>query len=112
VQAIASCPRFQIVTNSPDIQAVHHAEDDMLSMVFHMATSFEWGDWRVAVDRACVLILRRNEGRWLLALADPAAGCGVVRVDIAVPGREAISKAIRLPEGLRAGASTIVELGY
>ena len=101
---------FRIAANSVKIQAVCHPGDAALGLVFHEAAQFEWHEWRVLVDRPCVLVIRREQDVWHMAVADPAAGSGTVRLDILLPKGRTHKVKVKLPEGRGVGASTIVRL--
>jgi len=101
---------FEVAANSAQVQAVFHSGDAALGLVFHEAGEFAAQGWRVAVDRPCVLVLRQEKDGGHVATADPAAGSGAVRLEISLPQQPARTVSIKLPEGLHAGASTIVRL--
>ena len=101
---------FRIAANSVKVQAVYHSGDAALGLVFHEAGQFEWHAWRLVVDRPCVLVIRRKQDGWHMAVADPAAGSGTVRMDIAWPSGRAHGVNVKLPGGQHVGASTVVRL--
>ena len=103
-------PPFRIAANSGKVQAVYHPGDAALGIVFHEAGQFEWQEWRLVVERPCVLVIRREQDTWYMAVADPAAGSGTVRLDISWPNGRAHGLNIKLLEGQYAGATTIVRL--
>lgn len=103
-------PPFQIVFNTASIQAVYHPGDEALGIVFHEAGQMEWQAWRLEVDRACVLVIRRVQDDWQLAIADPTAGTGAVKLEVVLPDSQTHGIDVALPEGLYAGASTIIRL--
>lgn len=103
-------PPFKIAANSMKVQAVYHPGDAAFGLVFHEAGPWEWQKWRVVVDRPCVLVIRREQAGWRLAVADPAAGSDTMRVELTRPDGRTQGMNVKLPEGQNGGASTIVRL--
>jgi chondroitin AC lyase len=101
---------FAVASNSAKVQAVSHAGDAAIGLVFHEAEPFAGQGWRVAVDRPCVLVIRREKTGWRVAVADPAAGSDTVRLELAPPEGPTRVVDVELPDGLHAGASTTVRL--
>jgi len=110
VPALARTPPFLIATNSVNVQAVYHPGDAALGLVFHEPGRFVWHGWQLVVDRPCVLVLRQEQEVWHMALADPAAGSGTVRVDISWPNGRAHVVNVTLPKGQHVGKTTLVRL--
>ncbi len=107
---LAQQPPFVIASNSSAIQAVFHPADAALGIVFYEPGQFDWQGWQVTVDRACALVIRREGQAWHMAAADPCAGTGQIRVNIARPDKQRQALIIKLPEGQYAGASTVTRL--
>jgi len=110
VPELALSPPFRIVSNCANAQAAYHQGDEALGIVFYEAGRIEWQAWRIAVDRACVLAIRRAHGGWRAAMADPCAGAGTVRLDIAWPGGSARGIGVTLPGGQDTGKSAVISL--
>jgi len=110
LEKFASDPPCKIAQNTEKTQAVCHPGDAALGLVFYEAGQFEWQEWSAKVDRPCVLLIRRWHDGWHMAVADPAAGAGAVRLDVAWPGGRAHGVNVYLPDGLNAGASVVVRL--
>lgn len=108
--ALARKPPCQILANSARVQAVFHPGDAVLGVVFHKAGELAWEEWRIKVDRPCVIVARNAPDQRQLAVADPAAGAGAVKLEITWPDRRQNQLEVALPQGQRAGASAIFGL--
>jgi len=103
-------PPFRIARNSAKVQAVYHSRDLALGIVFHEAGEFAWNKWRVAADRSCLVLIRRRQDGWHMAVADPAARKATARLDVSWPNGRAHGVNVKFPEEQNAGASTILRL--
>jgi len=101
---------FKVLANSPDLQAVSHAGDGAVGIVFHAPGRFAGEGWQVGVDRACAVLLRQTEGAWRLSAADPTAAAGTLTVTLSRQGEAARAVAVALPAGAQAGASVTLPL--
>jgi len=101
-------PPFRVAANSMKVQAVYHPGDAALGIVFHEAGQFKWHEWRVAVDRPCVLVIRARAGCLVCGCGRPRGGSGTVRLDVSWPNGQTHGVNVKLPEGQNVGASTIV----
>lgn len=106
---LAKKPPFKIAANSSNVQAVCHVDDKALGIVFHEPGKFEWEGWRVAVDRPCALLIRYTNDS-LIAVSDPRALGGTLKLDISTPDGQNSTTEVKLPDGLHAGKSEIIHL--
>ncbi len=71
--APGAIPAVRVVANGPALQAVHHDELSVTGLAFHEPGRIEVdGDLSVEVDRPCVLLAVRREGRLEISAANPA----------------------------------------
>ena len=92
----------EVVSNTPELQAVWEPGDGVLQAVFHEPGEASAGGIRVAVDRPCLLVYRRDKGTVSVSNPLNVANAVTVRVD---------GRAVRmdLPGGMDAG-STVTRL--
>ena len=99
--AYASAMPVRVVSNTPAVQAVENPPAGILQIAFYRAGVVEAAGWgAVRVDRPCLLMLRRVDGRVKGAVCDPAQRDGQVRVEVG--GR---SCSVPLPSGPMRGSS-------
>ena len=77
----------EILSNTPDIQAVRHKKLGIWQMVFYRPGEFKDGKLSVRVDRPCALIVKNvDAGRPVVHIADPGQTSQPVQVIVRVSG--------------------------
>ena len=69
---IADDNSVHVLANTPEIQAIHFADDDIIQAIFHNPGSLVLSNGKsLTTDSACVIILRPTPDNILLTVADP-----------------------------------------
>jgi len=110
ITAYLTKPSYRIISNNSNIQAVFHRDDKMIGIVFHEQGLIKWKKWLIETDQPCILLIRKNKRGWKLAVSDPTAKQGIIRLKLKLPDRKSEELQISLPEGLYAGSSQIINL--
>lgn len=83
VPAYVSHPGIEILRNEPGLQAVRRAGVGVTGAAFYVPGGLEAaGGLRVAVDRACLVLLREQEGSLTASVANPENEALTVRVEV------------------------------
>lgn len=101
---------LSILSNTDTVQAVMHAPQGLLGLVFYEAATFAHGDISVTVDKPCIVMLRDIGSSIRISLADPSKSGTVptVKVDVAMPGLSSMqSLNFTLPTDLAHRGQTI-----
>ena len=98
-------PDIEILSNTEHLQAVRTTDQALAGLVFfEPGTCKVSGALQVSVDKACLVLLRNNDGWWDLTVSAPAGMDRVIQVTLeGIVGRSVID--LELPQGLREGSS-------
>lgn len=113
--ALAAAPPVRVLANTPELQAA--AGGGVVGAAFHAAGRLD-GEVPLAVDRPCLVLLRREGDAVVLAVANPENRPLAVAVDVglALAGdgveRTPAGSRVRLalPDGPAAGSSAVLHL--
>ena len=121
MRAYAAAPAVTILGNTPELQAVGHAELGIVQAVFYEAGRLlHNGRLLVAVDAPSILMTRSKENGLQLTVADPTQK--LKEIQVTLPGRftgagcrynettRETTATVTLPSGGNAGKSVILEL--
>lgn len=107
--SLAAAPTWQILQNTPRLQAVWRESAALLQAVFlDGGGDLAWGDgWRLRVNRECAVQLSRDSvGAWRLDLADIRQEGHAVAVSLLDPsGAVLLDRPVEVPVGDRLGFS-------
>lgn len=85
----------EILSNTPDLQAVRHKKLDVCQMVFYRPGEFKYGKLAVCVDKPCALMVKKVEsGRPVVHIADPGQTGQPIQVKVCVSGSKGGVKTI------------------
>lgn len=103
-------PPVRVLANTPSLQAVHHPASGLTGAVFHRPGRLD-GAITLAVNRPCLVLMRREADGVSLSVANPANKALTVLVDLglvlegAKPTAEGSRVRFDLPGGAEAGRS-------
>ncbi len=103
-----SSEKITILKNTKSIQAVYNAKLQQLQVVFYEGgQSLDFStDFRISVDKPCVVLLKRQDGHWALHVSDPSQSLSVVNIQMQNKTDKTNYKtAITFPRGTDAGRS-------
>lgn len=113
--ALAAAPRVRVLANTPQLQAA--ADATVTGAVFHEPGRLD-ADLPLMVDQPCLVLLRRDGGSLVLAVANPENRALAVTLDIGLvlagdgvertPGGSRLR--LELPDGPAAGSSVVRRL--
>ena len=93
--ACAARPGVEVLRNEPGLQAVRHAGAGVTGVAFYVPGGLETaGGLRVAVDRACLVLLREQGGGtagWNATARSVRRGDGALAASVANPENEALT---------------------
>ncbi len=103
-------PGFEVLVNTPSLQAVWRARDQLLQAVFYEEGAVNWPDgWSLRVNKECIVMLSRDAGEaWHLDLADFRQEGRVIEVALSCAGRTVWSGAVPCPTGDNLGKTVRV----
>jgi chondroitin AC lyase len=109
--AAAEHSPVQILSNTPDVQAVRHTQLKLTEAIFRRAGSIASGDLTVSVDQPCALLMEQEAGEAKLAVSNPNNKAAAVSVELLFTSTgEKRSARIELPGGADAGKSVVIQL--
>ncbi|ATL48910.1 hypothetical protein COR50_18015 [Chitinophaga caeni] len=90
---------IQILANNDTLQAISQKKEHIYQAICYKAQQFRLGNYKLAVDQACLLMIRKNvNGKTLLSLADPTQQLESINITI---NHQKIH--CQLPNGVNAG---------
>lgn len=85
----------EIVSNSPDIQAVFHKELGILQVVFYEAGKLEYKGINIKVDKPCVIMINGvNSSMVTMHISDPAQTKSVINTEVQTPNMDKALKIV------------------
>jgi chondroitin AC lyase len=96
-----------VLKNTPALQAVHDAERGLTGAVFYNPGKLDADHAPIAVDQACIVLLRHNGDERRIAVAKPDSGRKPKPLRVTVAGK---TLTIELPAGELAGKSVVRDL--
>jgi hypothetical protein len=106
-------PGWSTITNEPSLQAIADLSDGSISAVFWKEGKFKFGEWEIAVDVPCVLMLDAKGEELTLSVADPAQKLNQIHLTVSGSWKgTAVNKklTIDLPQGGMAGSTVTLNL--
>jgi chondroitin AC lyase len=103
----------QVVSNTPELQAVWHPTLNQLQAVYRAPGVAMAGDLSVHVDTPCILLMRRDSKGIHLAVSNPENTAATVNITVAKgasSGKTGQTVKVQLPGGLEGGRSVFVEV--
>lgn len=89
MEAYRKAASVEILSNTANVQAVHHKKLGIWQLVFYQPGEFTDGRLSVCVDKPCTLILKDADTRHpILHVADPGQTLQPIRVTVQVKGRK------------------------
>ncbi len=76
----------EILSNTPDLQAVRHKKLGIWQMVFYRPGQFTRQGLTVRVDRPCALMLKEGNSQPMLHVADPGQTLQPIHIEVTLPG--------------------------
>jgi chondroitin AC lyase len=118
MQAYAKAPTITVIRNQPTLMAARHAPSGATLAAFFAPQALTVGArYTLTPDRACLMLIREEQDKMVLAVSDPKRGTAdlIVKADIKLTGPGAVwSEADKtttvtfpLPKGDSAGATTL-----
>ena len=119
----ASSLPVEVLRNSPDLQAVMHSKDGCLGAAFFQPGSLETDrGFRLSVNQPCLVMLRKIENGYYLAVSNPRNEALAVDVEINrklegigstwIEDREVSSVEFEFPKGPSAGKSRVRNIKF
>lgn len=107
---------IEIAANTADVQVVRNKDLGIWGMVFYNAGEFKHRDIQVAVDKACVLMIKENGPHTAaLHIADPGQTEADIQVSLTLPGRSKAPQTILCSfkdSGIYAGATKAYDIRF
>lgn len=107
---------IEIAANTADVQVVRNKSLGIWGMVFYNAGEFRHRDIHVAVDKACVLMIKEGRNHTAsLHIADPGQTETDIQVSLALPGRFMTPRTILCSfkgSGIYAGATKAYDIRF
>ena len=103
VQAAASAPKVEILSNTPELQAVWHRELRMLQAVFYKHGELSVQGQKLIVHNPAIIIARMEGNALRIDVADPTRNQDRISIDV---GSHSVTA--QLPTGEMAGQSTSI----
>ncbi len=102
-------PPVKVLANASAQQAVFQTDLNILQAVFREPGEVNAGKLKVAVDKACLLLLKRDGEKMELAVSNPLNEPLTVNASVSL-GEHHETVSIDLPTGLMAGSSVVREI--
>ncbi|MDQ8207318.1 polysaccharide lyase family 8 super-sandwich domain-containing protein [Coraliomargarita sp. SDUM461003] len=104
---------IEILANTAQLQAVRHAERELMQFAFHVAGSFTTPNgYFLEVNHPCLVMLDETEEPALITVSDPTQELGSLLVSLEAPDGTPRSLYYVLPAGDEAGRSTSESSAY
>ncbi|MEM8969483.1 MAG: polysaccharide lyase family 8 super-sandwich domain-containing protein, partial [Bacteroidota bacterium] len=101
---------YQVLSNTPQIQAVSHSDLRITGIVFHEKGRISLADGlTVLVDKPCLLLVNQIENT--ITVSDPTARLKQVEIKVNTASSRRVTQKIKLPQDQLAGSSITVKLG-
>ena len=106
-------PGWKTITNGPSLQAIVDLADGSISAVFWKEGKLKSGEWEIATDVPCVLMLDAKSEELTLSVADPTQKLNQIHLSVSgIWKGTAVNKklAIDLPQNGMAGSTVTLNL--
>ncbi|WPP51433.1 polysaccharide lyase 8 family protein [Catalinimonas niigatensis] len=98
---------LSILSNSSEVQAVHHHQLNISSIVFHEAGHFKLHDeLNVEVNHPCLVLVNHTSKK--ITVSDPTTRLNKIKVTLSTNEKKQETASVSLPEGQFAGSSVTI----
>ncbi|WP_020528714.1 polysaccharide lyase 8 family protein [Flexithrix dorotheae] len=109
--AYAKNTSIEILSNTPELQAVKNAPLDMIGVVFHKAGNIEVGQGiSLQVNHPALVLLNLKNGE--VSVSDPTTRLGELKITLTKKGAHPQTQNIALPSGEMAGKSVNFSIAF